>query len=128
MFQHTNWTGGVLLICGSLGSTACSPGPAHINHVVLIELTDDAGQEALIADCNRLLPGIPGVATYWCGSHGDFGRTGVDADYDVALCVGFMTAEDYEHYIVHPSHVELVGRWKPAFEWIRIHDIVNTTR
>lgn len=117
-----------LLVCGTLVSTGCATKPARINHVVFIELRDDSEQEALIADCNRLLRGIPGVATYWCGTHGDYGRTGIDADYDIALCIGFVKDDDYASYLVHPAHVELLTRWKPEFEWIRIHDVVVATR
>lgn len=108
-------------------ASACSTQPARINHVVLIKLQDGAGQPALQHDCDRLLPDIPGVQSYWCGQHGDFGRTGVDGDYDVALCVGFDRAEDYSAYLVHPDHLELVGTWKPRMEWIRIHDVVDET-
>jgi hypothetical protein len=98
-----------------------------IHHVVLIELNDESGRESLVADCDRLLPSIPSVATYWCGEHGDFGRTGVDSDYDVALCVSFDSDADYQTYLSHPHHVELVTEWKPRMAWIRIHDVVDET-
>lgn len=114
-----------VLGCVAAASTGCAPKTATINHVVLIDLKQDSEQRALIADCDLLLPSIPGVASYWCGVHGDFGRAGVDSDYDVALCVGFAADEDYASYLIHPAHVELVTKWKPKFEWIRIHDVVD---
>ncbi len=98
-----------------------------IHHVVLIELEDTAGRDALIADCDRLLPSIPSVSNYWCGTHGDFGRSGVDADYDVALCVSFVSDAAYQSYLTDPAHVELVQQWKPHMTWIRIHDVVDET-
>ena len=113
------------LVAGTM--VACAPKTPRINHVVLIDLKDDSGRNALVSDCNRLLPSIPGVATYWCGTHGDFGRTGVDSDYDVALCVGFQEDGDYASYLIHPAHLQLVSKWKPRFEWIRIHDVVADT-
>ena len=105
----------------------CVPKTSTIHHVVLIELKNDTDQAALLADCDRLLPGIPGVTSYWCGIHGDFGRTGVDSSYDVALCIGFREDHAYTNYLVNPAHIELVTRWKPRFEWIRIHDVVSPT-
>jgi len=96
-----------------------------INHVVLIELKQDQGTVDLVSDCDTLLADIPSVRTYWCGVHGDFGRTSVDADYDVALCVGFADAAGYQAYLDHPDHVALVEKWKPHMEWIRIHDVVD---
>jgi hypothetical protein len=72
-----------------------------------------------------LLPEIPSVKSWWCGVHGDFGRPSVDANYDVALCVGFADEPGYAAYLVDPAHVELVQSWKPRFDWIRIHDVVD---
>ncbi len=106
-------------------ASGCSAPSIH--HVVLIDLEDGAGRNALLADCDRLLPSIPSVSTYWCGTHGEFGRTGVDADYDVALCVSFTSDDAYKAYLSHPDHMELVTRWKPHMTWIRIHDVVDET-
>ena len=96
-----------------------------INHVVFIKLEDSDDADSLMDDCDRLLPGIPGVVGYWCGEHGDYGRTTVDKDYDVALYVGFMSGDGYATYVDHENHVELVERWKPKFEWIRVYDVVS---
>jgi hypothetical protein len=110
----------------ALGGCATSPPPAApINHVVLVKLVDPIQADALVLDCDERLSTIPVVSTYWCGQHGDFGRDNIDADYDVALCIGFDSAADYATYVDHPDHVALVTMWKPDFEWIRIHDIVD---
>lgn len=77
--------------------------------------------------CDRLLSNIPGVTSYWGGTPGEFGRSNVDSDYDVALCIGFNTDQAYAEYLVDPAHLELVSRWKPQFEWIRIHDVLSAT-
>lgn len=111
-----------------LFATACQSQPSRINHVVMIKLHDETAQPSLQMDCDRLLPSIPGVDTYWCGQHGDFGRTGIDDNYDVALCVGFNRSEDYAAYLIHPQHLELVNTWKPQMEWIRIYDVVDESR
>ena len=102
-------------------------GSGWINHVVFIKLVKPKHADKLVGDCDRLLPTIPGVHGYWCGQHGDFGRTTVDDDYDVGLCVSFRSSEDYAVYVEHENHVELVQSWKPHMEWIRVHDVVSGT-
>ena len=99
--------------------------PVAIQHVVLIKLQNPDQQLALIDDCNRLLPGIDGVSTYWCGTPDQSGRISptIDSNWDVALCVGYPSADAYNAYVVDPAHIELVTRWKPDFEWLRIHDV-----
>ena len=115
-----------LVLVGLIGACSSSKqtGPT-INHVVFIKLGDPADAVALMDDCDRLLPTIPGVHGYWCGQHGEYGRSTVDGDYDVALYVGFKTSDEYATYVDHDNHVELVQSWKPKFEWIRVHDVVN---
>ena len=115
-----------LVFVGLVG--ACSPSKQTIptiNHVVFIKLDDPGDAGALMDDCDRLLPTIPGVHGYWCGQHGEYGRPTVDGDYDVALYVGFTSGDEYATYVDHDNHVELVQSWKPKFEWIRVHDVVN---
>lgn len=97
----------------------------EINHVVFIKLIKPAQVNKLIADCDRLLPTIHGVQDYWCGQPGDFGRTTVDDNYDVGLCVTFHSAHDYAVYVEHGNHIELVQAWKPHLEWLRVHDVVG---
>ena len=99
----------------------------HINHIVLMKLKDPTQATALMDDCRGRLETIPSVQGAFTGRHGDFGRSGVDGVYDVGFFVSFDTKEQYMEYLQHPDHVGLVGEWKPRFEWIRIHDIVDET-
>ena len=101
------------------------PRPAVINHVVFFKLIEVEDVELLQVECDRDIASIPGVVSYWCGRHGDFGRSTVDGEYDLGLYVGFNSASDYAAYVDHPNHVALVKKWKPRFEWIRVHDIVD---
>lgn len=86
---------------------------ALIHHVVLIRLNDPADLAAFTADCDRLLPSIPGVEQYWRGTHLDTGRAIVIGDYSLMLHVAFADRETYRAYLAHPSHVELGDRWRP---------------
>ena len=115
----------VALAGGCAQTHHASHPPSPINHVVLIKLDDPTKSQALRADCDTILPEITYVDSYWCGQHLDIGRAGIDGDYDIALCVGFTNRAAYEGYVVDPAHVDLVTRWKPEFEWIRIHDVVD---
>ena len=100
---------------------------SRINHVVLIKLQDPDRTDALVLDCRNRLERIPTVAGAFTGRHGDFDRSGIDDDYHVGFFVSFETEADYKAYLDHPDHVALVAEWKPEFEWIRIHDIVDET-
>ena len=111
--------------CAVGACSTANQAPPVINHVVFIKLENPGESGLLMDDCDRLLPNIPGVRGYWCGQHGEYGRATVDKDYDVGLYVGFDSEEDYATYVDHAKHVELVERWKPKFEWIRVHDVVN---
>ncbi len=113
-------------LMGCQASNSDRPNTSLLNHVVLIKLQQPEGINELLADCNRLLPRINQVDSYWCGKHFDIGRAEVDSDYDVALCVGFQTQAGYEQYLIDPSHMELVNKWKPRFESIRIYDVKDT--
>lgn len=97
--------------------------PAVINHVVFIKLADPGDRNQLIADSDRLLIEIPGVVSYYAGEHVDIGRPNVVSDYDVGLYVGFASVPDYEAYLAHPNHVQLVEDWKPRMQWLRVYDI-----
>ncbi|MEM7227490.1 MAG: Dabb family protein [Planctomycetota bacterium] len=99
--------------------------PARINHPVFVKLIDAADRDAFIRDCDRLLPSIPGVVSYYCGVHFDAGRDSVIKDYDVGLYVGFETAEAYAMYVDHPQHVELVTSWRSRLEWLKVYDVID---
>ena len=105
--------------------TGCAPKSSAIEHFVLIKLENPAEAEALRADCDAMLPGIDGVVSYWSGLPDRSGRDSptIDSDWDVALCVGYPDAAAYRDYVADPAHVQLVQKWKPAFTWLRIHDV-----
>ncbi len=95
--------------------------------MVYFKLQDPDEAWELIRDCDEKLSVIPGVTSYFCGQHGDYGRPTVDDDYDVGFYVGFESDQDYERYLVDPRHVAVVEKWKPRWEWVRITDIVDET-
>ena len=122
------FVGTTILTALMLSISACrAPRPAVINHVVYFKLENPSDAPELISDCDRQLSNIPGVVSYFCGQHGDFGRTGVDRDYDVGFYVGFDSGRDYQTYLSHPQHIEVVDKWKSRWEWIRITDIIDNT-
>jgi len=106
---------------------AAPPRPARINHLAFFKLKDAAEAPQLIADCDANLAIIPGVVSYYCGTHLDTGRPNVDGDYDVGFYVGFESEADYQNYVIHPNHIALVEKWKPRWEWIRVQDVLDET-
>lgn len=99
--------------------------PAPILHLVYFHLADPADAPALLADCQELLPGIPGVLAYAAGTHLDTGRESVDGDYDVALLVGFPDVAAYQVYLRHEDHLELLARWGGKLTSYTIHDVLD---
>ncbi|MCC6906534.1 MAG: Dabb family protein [Phycisphaerales bacterium] len=123
-----------LVLAGGCRSICCPseaqlspnpPRPARINHLAFFKLKNAEEALELIADCDEQLAVIPGVVSYYCGTHLDVGRSNVDGDYDVGFYVGFEDEEAYRTYVNHPSHVALVEKWKPRWEWIRVHDVLD---
>ena len=110
--------------------TACASTPhrpARINHVAYFILQNPADADELIADCDRMVTEIPGITSYYCGTPFDTGRDTVDGNYDVGFYVGFDTEDDLRTYVAHPSHVELVAKWRPRLESLRVHDVLDET-
>ncbi len=98
--------------------------PALINHFVEFKLSDPAGADELIADCDRYLGRIPGVVSYFAGKPHDIGRGDrVYSDYHVGFFVGFDSDEDYRVYIDHPHHLMVVEKWRPRLERLRVFDV-----
>ncbi|MCA9300604.1 MAG: Dabb family protein [Phycisphaerales bacterium] len=114
------------LLCSifTLPLVACQSSPSGgITHVVLASLEDPSEVPALLEDCEAMLSGIDVVHGFACGAPIDVGRGDrVVKDYDVGLHMVFETAEDYEAYVVHPRHVEILERWGPKFTALRIYD------
>ena len=96
------------------GPTASSS-RMRLQHVVLVDLADDADIAAMRADSDRMLPGIPSVRRYVCGTPFETGRPNVAKDYDLGIVVEFDSPDDYKAYLEHPVHVELVRTWKPRW-------------
>lgn len=89
--------------------------PGRLQHVVLVELLDRADLAAMKADSDALLPRIPMVRGYVSGTPVDIGRASVARDYDIGIIVQFDSAQDYEAYLAHPIHQELVTKWRPRW-------------
>lgn len=127
--RQAGWLVSLALVfagCGSLTGCAATR-PAPLIHLVFIQLHDPSQVEDLLADCDRLLPGIPGVVSYAAGRHLDIGRQNIDSDYDLALVVGFEDEDAYQGYVVHPDHVNLVNAWKERFRQLMVRDFDDRT-
>jgi len=115
--------------CGStpspMGPSATSGGarsaptfpamPAKLQHVVLVDLADDADIPAMRSASDAMLPRIPMVKGYVCGTPVDIGRANVSRDYDLGIIVQFDSIEDYKAYLEHPIHQDLVREWRPKW-------------
>ena len=117
----------VVLLPACATTPSNPPRPARINHVVFFKLQDPSDAAELINDCDAKLASIPGVVAYFAGPHLDTGRSTVDSDYDIGLYVGFMTEAAYRGYVEHPSHLEVVAKWKPSLERLLVRDIIDET-
>lgn len=104
---------------GSSGGPQAEPAlptmPATLQHVVLVDLADDADIPAMRAASDALLPRIPTVRGYVCGTPVDIGRANVSRDYDLGIIVQFDSIEDYKAYLEHPIHQDLVREWRPKW-------------
>lgn len=113
-----------------LGFSGCArpagtpaPSPAPVLHLVFCTLKDPAEADSLVAECDRRLAPIPSVRSYACGRPLETGRPGIDADYHVAIVMGFDTPEDYAAYERHPGHQALVAEWGPRLARLVIRDV-----
>ena len=86
--------------------------PGRLQHIVLVDLEDDADIPRMRAESDRLLPTIPTVKGYVCGTHVETGRANVAHDYDLAIVVQFDSVEDYRAFLEHPVHQQLVREWR----------------
>ncbi len=89
--------------------------PGRLQHVVLVDLEDDADIPRMRADSDRMLPAIPTVRGYVCGTHVEIGRGNIAKDYDLGIIVQFDSVDDYKAYLEHPIHTQLVATWRPKW-------------
>ncbi len=115
-----------LAFIGMVSLTGCaSMRPAPVVHLVYFQLHDPGQVDALLADCDRLLPGLPGVVSYAAGEHLATGRPAVVDDFDLAMFIGFSDEAAYLSYVDHPRHVELVSIWKPRISKLVVRDFLD---
>lgn len=95
---------------------------SRLQHVVLVDVADDAEIPAMRAESDRLLPTIPQVRGYVCGAPVDIGRANVARDYDLGIIVEFDSVDDYKAYLEHPVHQQLVQVWRPKWKRAYIVD------
>ena len=101
--------------------------PARINHVAFFELNDPQDAGELIRDCNSMRTTIPGIVSSYAGTHLDTTREGVQSDYHVGFYVGFMSEADYQTYLDHPAHLEIVKKWRPRLRRLQVYAVVDET-
>ena len=107
--------GGTPSVVGPERDTAMVAMAGGLQHVVLVSLNDSADITAMKAASDRLLPTIPMVKGYVCGTPVDIGRANVSKDYDLGIVVQFASIDDYKAYLEHPVHLQLVTEWRPKW-------------
>ena len=120
----------VACLLASCAATSSSTGPsrsARINHVVFFELNDPEDADELIRDCNSMLTTIPGIVSCYAGTHLATVRESVQSDYHVGFYVGFMREADYQTYLDHPAHLEIVKKWRPRLRRLQVYDVADET-
>jgi len=90
--------------------------PAPLQHVVLVDLADDADIAAMRKASDETLPRIKTVRGYVCGTPVDIGRPNISKDYDLGIIVQFDSVDDYKAYLADPLHLQLVQEWKPRWK------------
>ena len=111
-----------VVVAASLLSACEASVKSRLQHVVLVDMADDAEIPSMRADSDRLLPTIPQVKGYACGTPVDIGRANVARDYDLGIIVEFDSVDDYRAYLEHPVHQQLVQAWRPKWKRAYIVD------
>ncbi|MHC4768800.1 MAG: Dabb family protein [Planctomycetota bacterium] len=117
----------LLTACAATPSSTGPARPARINHVAFFELNDPKDAGELIRDCNSMLTTVPGIVSSYAGTQLDTTREGVQSDYHVGFYVGFMNESDYQTYLDHPAHLEIVKKWRPRLRRLRVYDVIDDT-
>ncbi|MEX0876947.1 MAG: Dabb family protein [Phycisphaerales bacterium] len=116
-----------VLLTGCACTSRMPPRTALIGHIVFVELVEDSDYDEILADSDSMLATIPSVSTYAAGRHIDTGRTTVRDDYDLAIYLGFESAEDLAAYVDHEQHNEYVQKWGPKLKALRVYDMHDPT-
>lgn len=86
------------------------------HHVVTFRLkpdTEPAARRLMIAKIRDLPLSVPGIVALKCGE--DSGLA--EGNFDVAVCVSFAKAEDYQVYATHEVHLAVVTEYvRPYLE------------
>lgn len=126
------------LLIGALvvGLSACAGwGPSrpaaepYLIHVVLVWLKQPGNLEhrQQIMAASESLREIPGVLDLRVGQVVHSDRPVVEDSYDVGLVLRFANAQDLQHYLSHPLHVNAVKqRFVPVMQRYQVMDFVST--
>ena len=87
--------------------------------------TSDADRDQLIADCRRLLGGIPTVKQLWAGPPAMTPRDVVDNSFHVGLCVVLEDEAAHHIYQVHELHTQFIERNKANWERVQVRDVLG---
>ena len=81
--------------------------------------------DELIRDCESMLTTVDGVASFFAGTPFEAEQEGMRRDFDVGFYLGFMSEADYQTYLDHPAHLEIVKKWRPRLQRLRVYDVVD---
>ena len=79
---------------------------------------------ALVAGCNKHLPGIPGVTFFAVGTPAGTPRDVVDNSYLVGLLVGYVDSTAHDVYQDHPSHLAFIAENKHLWSRVVVFDTI----
>ncbi len=120
-----------VVLWGAVSGCACMDRrpqrPAMIGHIVFIGLSDLADYDEILGDSESMLSTIPGVVSFAAGRHIDTGRSSVLHDYDLAIYIGFESADGLAAYVSHDQHIAYVTKWKPRLSALRVYDMHDPT-
>jgi hypothetical protein len=84
------------------------------HHVVTFQQkpeTEPSTRRLMIAKIRDLPLSVPGIIALKCGE--DFGLA--EGNFDVAVCVSFARAEDYQVYATHGAHLAVVAEYERPY-------------
>jgi hypothetical protein len=131
----------VALVLGSLlvrTALTADPDPAKEKpqkggyvHVVIFKMKKDAPANAVsnaIADCHKMLAGIPAVRSVRAGRPAQKGTPELaKKNYDFALLVLVDDEDGLKDYLEHPTHLSYVEKHGKSFDMteLKVFDFVN---